>query len=117
MRGGGFGLGRMGGIRGNLTEEEKKNSPKMTKGMLKRIFTYLKPYTFQFLIVLVTIVIIQLLGIVPFLLIKRIVDTLTKISVATKDKYLPVLFILIALSFGATVLSNLVNVLEDFFNT
>ncbi len=27
-----------------LTEEEKKNRPKVTKEMLKRIFSYLKPY-------------------------------------------------------------------------
>ena len=32
------------GPKGFLTEEEKKNMPKVTKGLLVRILSYLKPY-------------------------------------------------------------------------
>ena len=39
--------GGPGGMRGPnrfLTEEEKKNRPRITKALLKRIFSYLLPY-------------------------------------------------------------------------
>ena len=38
-------MGGPGGPRGAqfLTEEEKNNRPKVTKSLLKRIFSYLKP--------------------------------------------------------------------------
>ena len=39
------------GPRGLLTEEEKANMPKVTKGLLIRIFSYLKPYWVQFIFV------------------------------------------------------------------
>ena len=41
MRPGG-GLGR--GMRNFMTEEEKANAPKVTKELLVRIFSWLKPY-------------------------------------------------------------------------
>ncbi len=110
MRGGMF---RMGGMRGNLTDEEKKNLPKLTRGMLKRIFSYLKPYRLQFSIVFVTLIVTSVLGLVPPLLTKHIVDTLTEMvgSTAGKQSYIPDLILLIGLSFGATVGMNLIGVL------
>ena len=47
----------MGGPRGAafLTEEEKKNRPKVTKQLLVRIFSYMKPYWKQFGLVLIAI--------------------------------------------------------------
>ena len=42
--------------RGFLTEEEKKNRPKVTLGLLKRIWSYLIPYWKQMLLVFVFIV-------------------------------------------------------------
>ena len=47
MRPGG-GLGR--GMRNFMTEEEKANAPKVTKELLVRIFSWLKPYYVQFLL-------------------------------------------------------------------
>ena len=43
----------MGGPMGGqfLTEEEKKNQPKVTPQLLKRVFSYLKPYTKQLILV------------------------------------------------------------------
>ena len=48
-----------------LTEEEKKNRPKVTKGMLKRIFSYLKPYWKQMIIVMIAIAISSVLRTLP----------------------------------------------------
>ena len=45
------------GPRGFLTEEEKEHIPKITKGLLKRILSYLKPYKLQFFLVFVTAVV------------------------------------------------------------
>ena len=39
-----------------LTEEEKKNAPRVTKELLARIFSYLKPYWKQMAIVLIAII-------------------------------------------------------------
>ena len=48
----------MGGPGGRyLTEEEKKNMPKVTKGLLLRVFSYLKPYWKQLAVALGCIVI------------------------------------------------------------
>ena len=51
--------GRMGGPLGGqyLTEEEKANQPKVTPELLKRVFSYLKPYTKQLILVLLCIVV------------------------------------------------------------
>ena len=52
----------IGGPRGMgyLTEEEKKNRPKVTKELLKRIFSYLKPYWKQMILILAAVVILNL---------------------------------------------------------
>ena len=47
-----------GGGRGRnmfLTDEEKQNAPKITKELLLRVFSYLKPYRKQMALVLVCI--------------------------------------------------------------
>lgn len=45
----------MGGPMGKfLTEEEKANQPKVTPALLKRVFSYLKPYSKQLVLVLGT---------------------------------------------------------------
>ena len=42
-------------MRGFMTEEEKAAAPKMTKGLLKRVFSYLVPYWKQLLLVLLAV--------------------------------------------------------------
>ena len=51
---GGPGSMRMG-PRGFLTEEEKKNKPKVDKKLLRRIASYMKPYKLQFALVFLAI--------------------------------------------------------------
>ena len=47
----------MGGpiMRGFMDEEEKKNAPKITGALIKRVISYLTPYWKQLLLVLVAI--------------------------------------------------------------
>ena len=40
-----------------LTEEEKKNAPKVSGALLKRVFSYLMPYWKQLILVLAAIVV------------------------------------------------------------
>lgn len=111
---GGFGFGpppRLGrGPRGILTEEEKRHMPKITKTMVKRVFSYLKPYHAQFALVFAAILVASVLGLVPSLLTKQIVDT------ALPQKNLSFLSLLIGFSFGATVVLNLLGVLQNYIN-
>ena len=50
------------GPRGFLTEEEKKNLPKVTWPLIRRILSYLTPYWVRFLLVFVTILASAALG-------------------------------------------------------
>ena len=58
MRGGPMG-------RGFLTEEEKANRPKVTGALLRRVFSYLKPYWKQLILVLVCIAVASVCGLFP----------------------------------------------------
>ena len=55
--------GMMG--RGFLTEEEKKNAPKVTPELLRRIFSYLRPYWRQLLLVLLCIAVSSVCSLFP----------------------------------------------------
>ena len=69
---GGRGLG--GGPRGYLTEEEKKNRPKLDRALLLRILSYLKPYRVQFVFVFLAILISAVIGLFPSIITGKIVD-------------------------------------------
>ena len=53
------------GPRGFLTEEEKKDMPKVTKELILRILSYLKPYWFQFVLVFAAILLSSAVGLLP----------------------------------------------------
>ena len=61
-----------------LTEEEKKNSPKITKELLQRVFSYLKPYWRQLALVLVCIAVASVCSIFPSILTGNIIETILK---------------------------------------
>ena len=44
-----------------LTEEEKKNRPKVTKELIFRIYGYLKPYKLQMFLIIICIFISKLI--------------------------------------------------------
>ncbi|WP_019850255.1 ABC transporter ATP-binding protein [Desulfitobacterium sp. PCE1] len=94
-----------------LTEEEKLNRPKLTKAFLKRILSYLLPYWPRLALVFFAIITSSLLGLLPPLLSGRIIDE----GLIGKDFSL--LAQLILLSFTVLIISNLINVLENYLTT
>lgn len=94
-----------------LTEEEKKNRPKVTKEMLKRIFSYLKPYWKQMFIVLIAIVISSILNLMPSVLTGKIIDE------GLIGRNMQKLILFIVLSLAVTLGANLIGVLESYMNT
>ena len=102
-------MGPMG--RGFMSEEEKANRPKVTGALLKRVFSYLKPYWKQFLLILCAIAVSSLLGLYPSVLTGRIVDALAERS------GVGVLVRLILLSLGVTLLSSLIGVGQNYLNS
>ena len=106
MAGGMYGLGP----RGHLTEEEKANKPKVTKELIFRILSYMKPYWFQFILVFVTILVSALVGLLPAIITGRIVD---KALVTPNMKLLIQLCIA---AFLAVAVSQVIGVLESYIN-
>ena len=101
--------GRMGP--GFLSDEEKKNRPKVTGALLKRIFSYLKPYWKQMSLVLAAILISAILTLMPSVLTGRIVDE----GLIARDMNKLVFYIL--LSFGVTLLANFIGMIESYLST
>ena len=62
------------GPRGFLTDEEKQNMPKVTKELIFRILSYLKPYWLQFMLVFITILISASIGLLPSIITGKVVD-------------------------------------------
>ena len=97
--------------RGFMTEEEKANRPKVTGALLKRVFSYLKPYWKQFVLILCAIAASSLLALYPSVLTGRIVDALAE------RKGVALLVKLILLSLGVTLGSNLIGVGQNYLNS
>lgn len=104
-------MGRGMGPRGFLTEEEKSNMPKVTKELLLRILSYLKPYWLQFVFVFVAILLSAAIGLLPSIITGRIVDE------ALVGRSMSLLIRLLLMAFGAMAASQLVGVLENYINT
>ena len=99
-----------GGPRGFLTDEEKQNMPKVTKQLLTRILSYLKPYWFQFTLVFVTILVSAAVGLLPSIITGRIVDE------ALIGKDMKLLIQLLLMAFITLTVSQVVGVLESYIN-
>ncbi|MEA5014208.1 MAG: ABC transporter ATP-binding protein [Candidatus Limiplasma sp.] len=94
-----------------LSEEEKRNAPKLSWALVRRIGGYLRPYRWQMALVLLTITASSMLGVLPSILTGRIIDQ----GLIGQDFTL--LMLLIGLSFGVTLLANGIGVLESYINT
>ena len=109
------GMGGMGpgghASRGFLTEEEMANRPKVTGALLKRIFSYLKPYWKQMVLVLVCIVASSYFTLLPSILTGKIIDE------GLIGRNLSRLIQLIVLSLCVTLGANLLGVAESYLNT
>ena len=103
----------MGGPMGGqfLTEEEKANQPKVTPELLKRVFSYLKPYTKQFILVLLCIFVSSFFSLLPSIITGKILyDGLLK-------KDFNALVYYIVLSLIVTLAASLIGVAENYINT
>ena len=63
------------GPRGFLTDEEKENKPQVSWPLIKRIFSYLTPYWFPLLLVLIIILVSSVVGLLPSIITGKIIDT------------------------------------------
>ena len=106
---GGPGSMRMG-PRGFLTEEEKKNKPKVDKKLLKRIASYMKPYKLQFALVFLAILLSAVIGLFPSIITGQIVDK------ALLGDDMGLLIKLLLLAFAALTASQVISVLESYIN-
>ncbi len=103
--------GRPPGPREFLTEEEKLNKPTVTKELLLRIFSYLKPYWFQLLLVIIVIFISAILGLLPSIITGRIID------VAILGDDFTYLVYLVLAAIAALTASQIVGVIESYINS
>ena len=100
-----------GGPRGFLTEEEKKQSPKVTKTLLKRILGYLKPYKWQFAAVFAALFVSAVLGLFPSIITGKIVD-----AIVDGGQMSP-LVRLVILAFVVMAAAQIISVLEQYINS
>lgn len=106
--------GKFGGRRAigrTLTEEEKKNMPKITKKLVMRILSYLDPYKWKLTVVLITIILSSVLGVLPSMLTGRMIDD------GLYGKNPGLLIQLIIASLAVLIVSNLITVIETYINT
>ena len=94
-----------------MTEEEKANQPKVTPALLKRVFSYLTPYSGRLALVLICIILSSLFTLMPSILTGKILDE----GLLKKD--LKALIFYIVLSLSVTLLANLIGVAESYINT
>ena len=103
--------GRHGGPGGHyMTDEELARAPKITAELVKRVFSYLKPYWRQLILVLLCIALSSVAGLMPSILTGKIIDE----GLIGRD--LRLLIIYIAASFGVTLLASLIGVAESYIN-
>ncbi len=101
-----------------LTEEEKQQTPKVTRELLTRVFSYLRPYTGQLLLVLGCIAVSSVCSMFPSILTGNIVDVLTgKEMGGWIGGGVSALIRLILLSLALHFFSNLIGVGESYLNT
>lgn len=93
-----------------LTDEEKKQAPKLNKAILKRIFSYIRPYWRRMILVMLIILLSAGLGLLPSILTGRMIDD--GLIAGRWD----VLLQLILLSLLVTLVSNLVHILQSYLN-
>ncbi len=104
-----------GGMRGgpfsDLTEEEKKSVPKVTKDLLKRIFSYIEPYKGRLALVFVCIIISASMKLLPSILTGNIIDE------GLIGRSIPKLILYILLSLLVTFAANIIGIVESHLNT
>ena len=90
--------------------DEKIEMPKVTKQMLTRILSYFRPYWLRMLLVIASILVTSILGLVPPVLIKNIIDK------ALPQKNFKLLSLFILVSIGTTILLGLLQVAQSYLS-
>ena len=103
---------RIGGPRGFLTNEEKLSRPKITKKLLLRILSYLKPYKWQFIAVFAALAVSAVLGLFPSVITGKIVD-----AIVDDNTDIKLLAQLLVLAFAVLSVSQIISVLEQYINS
>ena len=110
MAGGlGGGPGGFGG--GCFRYSETKEKPNISRSMLTKIAKYFLPYWKLLILLAISIIITSVLGLLPAIFIKNIID------IALPQKNINLLIILIAFSFAAILLSGFVSVGQNYLNS
>ena len=60
--------------KGYMTEEEKANQPEITPELVKRVFSYLKPYSRQLVLVIICIIASSFFTLLPSIITGKIID-------------------------------------------
>ena len=108
----GPGPGGMRGMgRGYMSEEEKGQLPKIEKGLVKRIFSYLKPYKWSLMLVILCILVSSALKMLPSIFTGKIIDE----GLINRNMNALIFYILISL--GVTLLGNLIGIGENYLNS
>jgi ATP-binding cassette subfamily B protein len=94
-----------------LTEGEEKNQPKVTKALLKRVFSWIGPYWKQMALIIVCVILSSALKLLPSILTGRILDE-GLIGARPRRARAPDL-----LSLAVTLGGNLIGVLESYLQT
>jgi len=90
---------------------ETKEKPHITKSFVLRLLSYFSPYWKLMVVIFLTIITTSVLGIIPSILTKNIID------IALPKGNLKLLFMYILLSFGTTLMLNLVSVGQGYLNS
>ena len=107
---GGMGFGPHSG-RQPLTAEEKANQPKVTKELLVRVMSWLKPYKLQLAASLGCIICSSVLTLMPSILTGKIIDE------GLIGQNFDRLVFYIVLSLAVTFAANMIGVLENYLNS
>lgn len=94
-----------------LTDDEKENMPEISKELIFRILSYLKPYWKQFLLVFVAILLSAAIGLLPSIITGKIVD-----EALVKDGTMANLIQLLLAAFVTMTVSQVIGVLESYIN-
>ena len=90
-----------------MTEEEKAAQPKVTSALIKRVFSYIKPYWKQFSLVLICIAVSSVMNLLPSIFTGKIIDD------GLIGRNLKLLIIYIVASLGVTFGANMIGVAES----
>ncbi len=92
-------------------DQQPEKMPKLTWPFVTRILSYFSPYPLRFFAVIALILTSSALGLVPPLLMQKIIDA------ALPQKDLSLLAVFIGLSMSATILLNLLGVAQGYLST